>query len=191
MFFSFQDHPQVSFSCTNRRGGALLSLPVETQRQDTRARGTFGEWMLQHVDSWLAFTRRLGLGIEQMEEIVLVTGCHLTRSWANVTFLEGQTYAQAPHGINVIQGHDINWHFSHGNTNTQGVVCSWGPAEPVCQFARNINFQIFRILKPFSPTSEPTRGPMPIYPRVPCCSRFRHIPEAAQKGCRTQSKSGR
>ena len=97
--------------------------------------------MLQHIDSWLAFTRRLGLGIEQMEEIVLVTGCHLTRSWANVTFLEGQAHVQASFGINVTQGHDIciNWHFSLGTT--QGVVCSWGPEGPVCQFARNINFQ--------------------------------------------------
>lgn len=140
-FLSFQDYPQVSFSCTSRRGGALLYLPVDAQRQDTRARGAFGKWMLQHIDSWLAFTRRLGLGIEQMEEIVLVTGCHLTRTWANVTFLEGQTHAQASFGINVTQGRDvcINWHFSHGNT--QGVVCSWGPEGPVCQFAGYNDFQ--------------------------------------------------
>jgi len=143
VLFSFQDYPQASFSCTNRRGGALLSLPVEAQRQDTRARGAFGKWMLHHIDSWLAFTRRLGLGIEQMEEIVLVTGCHLTRSWANVTFLEGQTHAQASFGINVTQGRSvcINWHFSLGNT--QGVVCSWGPEGPVCQFAKDVIFQKF------------------------------------------------
>jgi hypothetical protein len=97
--------------------------------------------MLQHIDSWLAFTRRLGLGIEQMEEIVLVTGCHLTRSWANVTFLEGQAHAQASFGINVSQGHGvcINWHFSLGTA--QGVVCNWGPEGTVRQFARNVHFQ--------------------------------------------------
>jgi len=31
--------------------------------------------MLKHIDRWFAFARRLGLGIEQMEEIILVTGC--------------------------------------------------------------------------------------------------------------------
>lgn len=78
-----------------------------------------------------------------MEEIVLVTGCHLTRSWANVTFLEGQTHAQASFGIDVTQGRDvcINWHFSLGNT--QGVVCNWGPEGPVCVSSQRT--LIFRI----------------------------------------------
>lgn len=100
--------------------------------------------MIQHIDSWLAFARGLDV-IEQMEEIILVTGCHLTKSWANVTFLEDQTHAQASFGINVTQGPDvrINWHFPLGNA--QGVVRNWGPEGrvPVCQFASNINFPEF------------------------------------------------
>jgi hypothetical protein len=32
------------------REGAVLSLPVETQDQDARARGDFGKWMLKHID---------------------------------------------------------------------------------------------------------------------------------------------
>ena len=67
----------------------MLSLPVDAQRQDTRAKGDFRKWMVKHIDSWFAFARGLGLGIEHMEEIVLVTGLHLTRSWANIVFLGG------------------------------------------------------------------------------------------------------
>ena len=79
------------YLCTRSRGGAVLSLPVDVQRLDTRARGNFGNWMIKRIDPWFTFTRRLGLGIEHMEEIVLVTGLHLTRSWASVAFFVGQT----------------------------------------------------------------------------------------------------
>jgi hypothetical protein len=44
------------------------------------------------------FARGFGLGIEQMEEIVLVTGLHLTRSWANIVFLEGHANGHASLG---------------------------------------------------------------------------------------------
>jgi len=42
--------------------------------------------MITHIDAWFAFTRSLGLGIERMEDIILVTGRHLTQSWINVAF---------------------------------------------------------------------------------------------------------
>jgi len=118
----------------------VLSLPVKAQRRDTRARGDFGKWMLKHIDRWFAFARGLGLGINQMEELILVTGCDCTRSWANVTFLEGRTNGQASFGVRVDQGSDvsINWQFSLGKT--QGAVCNWGPGGKVCQFVRDNDF---------------------------------------------------
>ena len=64
-----------------------------------------------------------------MEDIILVTGCHCTRSWANVTFLEGQTRAQASFGLKVTDV-CINWQFSLGSA--QGAVCGWGPEGNVC-----------------------------------------------------------
>jgi hypothetical protein len=42
--------------------------------------------MIQHIDAWFAFARGLGLGINRMEDIILVTGRHLTKSWVNVAF---------------------------------------------------------------------------------------------------------
>ena len=140
IFHRPDDFVQASFSCRRRCGGAVLSLPVEYKCQDTRARGDFGKWMLKHIDRWFAFARGLGLGIDQMEEIVLVTGCDCTRSWANVTFLEGQTIAQASFGVKVVEGRDIgiNWQFAPGNT--QGAVCNWGPEGKVCDSTGNNHF---------------------------------------------------
>ncbi len=120
-----------------RRGGAVLSLPVDAQRQDTQAKGAFGEWMIKNIDTWFAFTRSLGLGIKHMEEVVLVTGLHLTRSWANVAFFKGQVNGQASLGVEVVHRPDVSikWKCSPGSV--RGGVRSWGPGGRVCHFARD------------------------------------------------------
>jgi len=104
---------------------------VRAQRQDTLARGDFGKWIVKHIDRWLAFARRLGLGIEQMEEIIFVTGCDRTRSWANIAFLEGQVDAQASFGVNVIHGAKgrIDWQFSP--ERVRGALLNQGPGGKV------------------------------------------------------------
>ena len=71
----------------------MLSLPIQAKCEDTVALGDFGKWMINHIDRWFAWARDLGVGINRMEDIVLVTGAHLSRSWANVVFLEDQTNA--------------------------------------------------------------------------------------------------
>lgn len=107
----------------------MLFLPVQAQRQDTVARGDFGRWIIKHIDRWFAFTRRLGLGIGQMEDIILVTGYHRTSSWANVAFLESQQDSQVSFEVDVagVDGPDtsINWKFSP--ERIRGAVLNWGP----------------------------------------------------------------
>jgi hypothetical protein len=75
-----EDDSQVTFSCDGPRG-ALLSLPVSAQSEDTVALDKFGKWMITHINAWFAFTQSLGMGVEKMEDIILVTGRHLTKSW--------------------------------------------------------------------------------------------------------------
>jgi hypothetical protein len=89
---------------------------VPALRRDTLARGDFGKWIVTHIDLWYAFTRRLGLGITRMEDIVLVTGCDLTRSSANIAFLQGCGEGRVSFGVQVtnVQGTDvpkIGWQF--------------------------------------------------------------------------------
>ena len=115
----------------------MLFLPIQAQRQDTIARGDFGQWIIKHIDRWFAFTRHLGLGIEQMGDIILVTGCHRTRSWTNVAFLESQTDAQVSFGVDVTNENgpevSIKWRSSH--KNIRGAMLSWGPSGKVCSCA--------------------------------------------------------
>jgi hypothetical protein len=105
---------------------------VPAQCGDTIARGDFGKWITRHIDSCFAFTRRLGLGVGQIEDIVLVTGRHRTRSWTNVAFNEGRTDAKVTFGVQVTDdvSVSINWQISR--RNIQGAMLSQGPSGVVC-----------------------------------------------------------
>jgi hypothetical protein len=84
---------------------------------------------VKHIDSWFAFARKLGLGIEQMEEIILVTGCDRTRSWTNVVFLGNQVDAQpakVSFGVQV-EGPDTSINFQFSPENARGAVLRHGP----------------------------------------------------------------
>jgi hypothetical protein len=113
----------------------VLFLPLPAQRQDTIAHRAFGQWMIKHIDRWFAFTLRLQLGIE-MEDIILVTGCHRTRSRAVAAFLEGQDDAQVSFRVKTanVDGPasdtSITWQFSPANI--RGAVVDWGPDGKVC-----------------------------------------------------------
>ncbi|KAF8265948.1 hypothetical protein EI94DRAFT_1587168 [Lactarius quietus] len=121
---------EVSFSCT-RKHGAALSLPVSARCENTLTLGHFRKWMIKHIDSWLTFTHMHGLGLE-MEDIVLVTGCHRTRSWSNIAFNEFRKDAQFSLGVEVAGsfGASINWRAS--SLRVQGAVLSQGPSGEVC-----------------------------------------------------------
>jgi hypothetical protein len=70
--------------------------------------------MVAHIDQWFAFARQYELGIEQMEELILVTGCDRARSSTNVTFLKNQLDAEVSFGVEVTNGLDsrISWQVS-------------------------------------------------------------------------------
>ena len=114
----------VSFS-SRRKQGAVLSLPIQARCENTVALGDFGEWMIKHIDRWFSWARDLGMGINRMEDIVLVTGAHLTRSWTNVAFLEGQTNARVSFEVQVADDTSINWHVSPDRII--GAVLNHGP----------------------------------------------------------------
>ena len=86
---------------------------------------------MKHIDSWFAFARKLGLGIEQMEEIILVTGCDRTRSWTNVVFLGNQVDvqpAQVSFGVQVEgPASDASINFQFSPENARGAVLRHGP----------------------------------------------------------------
>lgn len=119
-----------------KRTGTVLSLPVKVRREDTLAQSDFGEWMLKHVERWFTFARRFGLGIEHMEEIILVTGCGRTRAWTSLAFSGGMVDARVTLGVKVVDGLDASTDFrsSPEHEHVRGVVLHQGPEEKVCRY---------------------------------------------------------
>ena len=91
--------------------------------------------MVTHIDRWFAFARQLELGIEQMEELILVTGCDRARSWTNVAFLKNQLEAQVCFGVEVPHGPEgrISWQVTP--EQIRDAVFNQGPSGKVCQRA--------------------------------------------------------
>ena len=119
--------PKVTFLCPMKEG-AVLFLPIQAMGEDTVAMADFGKWMIKHIDCWSVWVRQLGLGVNRMEDIILITGTHRTRSWTNVAFPGGQGDAQATFGARVDRRGDvvaINWEFSH--ELNRGAVLNCGP----------------------------------------------------------------
>jgi hypothetical protein len=82
---------------------------------------------MKHIDGCFAFVQELGLGVEQMEDIVLVTGYDRTRSWTNVAFLGDQKGARVSFRVKVMNALDSGIHvqFSHGYA--KGALLNHGP----------------------------------------------------------------
>jgi len=145
--------------------GAALCLPIRAQGKDTVASADFGKWIIKHIDSWFAWARRLGLGIKWMEDIVLVTGTHRTRSCTNVAFPGGQDDAQASFRVMVHHRGDtvtLNWQFSQ--ERNRGAVLNCGPdgedlPEDQCIFIRG--FRATRRFKIFPRKLKGAAGPNP------------------------------
>jgi hypothetical protein len=89
---------------------------------------------VKHIDNLFAFARKLMLGIEEMQEIILVTGFHRARSWTNVAFLENQVDAKVSFGVKV-EGPDTSINFQFSPENAQGAVTSQGPEGTVRIYA--------------------------------------------------------
>jgi hypothetical protein len=61
-----------------------------------------------------------------MEEIILVTGCDLTKSWINVAFLGNQVDARVSFGVEV-DDRDASIKFQHSPKHVRGAVLNKGP----------------------------------------------------------------
>ena len=79
------DCPNISFRC--RTGiGAFLSIPFNTVREDVIRTKVFETYIRRHCDSWLELAVMGGFNIK-LEDIIFVTGCDLTSSWAMAIFM--------------------------------------------------------------------------------------------------------
>jgi len=63
-----------------------LSLPYGTRSQDVIRTKIFEDYIRDNVDSWFRWSKKEGLPVEHMEDLILVTGYNLTTSWATAVF---------------------------------------------------------------------------------------------------------
>jgi hypothetical protein len=65
-----------------------------------------------------------------MEDIILVTGRHLARSWTNVAFSESPTEEKVSFGVTAdTSGVNVEWHLLR--EDIRGVACHCGPSGQV------------------------------------------------------------
>ena len=75
-----------TYECWAQSHGALLCLPHGAHSEDAIRTKLFEDYMRDNVDSWLRWSQREGLPVENTEDLILVTGFTLTKSWAIAVF---------------------------------------------------------------------------------------------------------
>jgi hypothetical protein len=77
---------RVTYRC--RGLGALLSLPRGGCHEDAITTGVFQKYIQNNVINWFSWARKNGLGVQRMEDLILVSGCTLVNSWAAAAFVD-------------------------------------------------------------------------------------------------------
>ncbi|KAH9074324.1 hypothetical protein EDB83DRAFT_1955510 [Lactarius deliciosus] len=149
----------ASFKC-RRSKGAFLSLPFNADSVDAIRTKAFETYIRKHCDSWLEFAVINDLDV-RLEDIILVTGCDLTSSWAMATFFNSSdpirlSVQPSQTGSARFQWDVTNQH--HNNEPNQNVMKSH------CVFIRGFRAKrilVFKTLKaaagprPDDPDNEP------------------------------------
>ena len=65
-----------------------MSLPNGGHHEDVIRAQTFEDYIQHHADSWFTWARKNQLGVERVEDLILVSGCTLVTSWAAAAFLD-------------------------------------------------------------------------------------------------------
>ena len=91
---------EVSFS-TKRTQGAVLVMPHPASSEDVLTSRLYAEYMGGNCDCWLAYaTRTRGCEVK-MEDLMLVTGRDLTKSWIATAFTDKSVEGSIKLDVNV------------------------------------------------------------------------------------------
>ena len=61
----------------------------------------FRKYIRDNADNWFRWCKRMELPVEQMEDLILVTGCTLVTSWAAAAFENHQSVDSDPPTISL------------------------------------------------------------------------------------------
>jgi hypothetical protein len=65
-----------------------LSLPNGGQHEDVIHAQPFEHYIQDYADSWFTWAQKNRLGVERVEDLILVSGCTMVTSWAAAAFLD-------------------------------------------------------------------------------------------------------
>jgi hypothetical protein len=65
-----------------------LSLPNGGHHEDVIRAQPFEDYIEDYVDSWFTWAKKNRLGVERVEDLILVSGCTLVTSWAAAAFVD-------------------------------------------------------------------------------------------------------
>jgi hypothetical protein len=65
-----------------------LSLPNGGQHEDVIRAQAFEVHIQDNVESWFTWAQKNQLGVERVEDLILVSGCTLVTSWAAAAFVD-------------------------------------------------------------------------------------------------------
>jgi hypothetical protein len=149
-----------------------LHLPHDGQHLDVIRTKVFEDYIRDNVVTWFNWAQKKGLGVERMEDLILVSGCSLVTSWAAAVFVDHAEISLAIHP-HKSGGEDINW------GKIQGPIAHHNrPFDPVCP-----PYYIHSLCADHYPTTlkEPASGSMCLRQRVP--SKARLVLDQKNAGC--------
>ncbi|KAA1471739.1 hypothetical protein DENSPDRAFT_133062 [Dentipellis sp. KUC8613] len=115
----------LQFACS-RRKGAVLVLPEKAVREDTKRRGAYKEYLREHCERWHALTEQLKLDL-RMEDLVLVTGCDRTTTWAVAAFTNTEFDSQIQLSVELAGVEAASFASSLSWSHDENAQRHWGP----------------------------------------------------------------
>ena len=74
------------YRCKDQHRGALLSLPYGGSRKDVIDTKVFQNCIKENAEKWFRWSKKRKLAVENIEDLILVSGCTLVTSWALAAF---------------------------------------------------------------------------------------------------------
>ena len=123
---------ESSLSFTKEKGAALI-LPYEACREDTLYDELFKEHMLLYNRQWYTFAlTKCRRGIK-LHDLILVTGCDMSRQWATATYFRNIREMSASLEAQVAPVVEAKFSLSTGWRATQPILPRWGPPQALHQ----------------------------------------------------------
>ena len=131
-------HGESSLSFTNEKGAALI-LPSEARREDTLYEKLFKQHMLKYYRQWYTFALTECQRDIKLCDLILVTGCDLTRQWATATYFRSNREISGALGVQVTPVAEAKFSLSAGWRTTQAMNTRRGPPQALHQQPRQDN----------------------------------------------------